>query len=271
MNPSIRNEDGRGRVTITLDPQGGVRIEEKTPENEACIAPDYGDYLRMLRGHGTVCYPRAASSSIPSPVFQPSVGGVTCSPLRDFEPRTNLSVADPAYTEHFGLEQGLNCELIPADEIQQMWNQVLADSSRQIMKQTVDQSRHQEESKTKKLELLLRLALNSGDMDTAMLLFSGLESRQANEVSAGLMKRMQQLQDQRKSLVKQMAPTGDQSKDAQNSQKVQADMSDIGTEMSLLQTFLQDIQSRKNEAQQMASNFIKSRHDTGMGIIRNMG
>jgi seryl-tRNA synthetase len=85
------------------------------------------------------------------------------------------------------------------------------------------------------------------------------------------MQRMQQLQEQRRGLSSQMAATGDQAKDAQNAQSVNAKMADIGTEMNLLQTLLQDIQSRKNESQQMASNLLKSRHDTGMGIIRNMG
>lgn len=271
MTQSIRNEESPNSVTITLDPGGGYRIEEKAREEAAPLAPSYSDYLRVVRGRGTVCMPHASSGAIPSPsvmdtttVYPSGGNGLTAA-------GTNLRITEPGYTEHFGLEQGLNCELIPQEEIQNLWNQVLADSSRQVVKQTTDQAKRTEEEKTKKLELLLRLALNAGDLDTAILLFSGLESRQANAVSAGVMNRMQQLQDQRKALVGQMNPSGDQAKDAQNSQKVNAQMSDIATEMSLLQTFLQDLQSHKNEAQQLASNFIKSRHETGMGIIRNMG
>jgi seryl-tRNA synthetase len=151
-----------------------------------------------------------------------------------------------------------------------MWDQVLADSTRQVARQTADQARCCEEGKTRKLEELLRLALNSGNMDLAILLFSGLEAKKANEVSTAIMQRMQQLQDERRKLSSQMSSTGDQANDARNAQDVQAKMGDIGAEMNLLQTLLQDIQARKSEAQQMASNFIKSRHDTGMGIIRNM-
>jgi hypothetical protein len=156
------------------------------------------------------------------------------------------------------------------EQIQALWNQVLAESSRLTSCQTAEQANRSQEEKTKKLERLLLTALHSGDIDSAMLLLAGLESREADRISAGLMQRMLQLQDQRKKLTGQMAPTGDQSKDAQNSQSVSAQMADIGTEISLLQTFLQDVQSHKNETQQMASNYLKSQHDTAMGIVRNM-
>ncbi len=270
MSQSIRNDETRTSLVITPERDGGFRIEE----GEAEAAPptlSYGGYLRVLGGRGTVCLPLSATAEIPHPggataAFHGKVvdtGGLKA-------PITNLVINEPDYEKHFGLSQGLNCELIPPEEIKSMWDQVVADSTRQVTKQTSDQARQSEEGKTRKLEMLLRLALNSGNMELAILLFSGLESRKANEVSASLMQRMQQLQDERRKLSSQMAPSGDQAKDAQNAQGVNAKMGDISTEMNLLQTLLQDIQARKNEAQQMASNFIKSRHDTGMGIIRNM-
>jgi hypothetical protein len=234
MSQIIRNGESRSSAVITPERDGGVRIEERESEAAPPAALPYRHYLRVLDGRGTVCLPLSAAAEIPPPA----------------------EAANPAVTE---------------DEIKRMWDKVLADSSRQVTKQTADQARQNDESKTRKLERLLSLALKSGNMDLAILLFSGLEAKKANEVSTALMQRMQQLQEERRKLSSQMASTGDQAKDAQNAQAVNAKMGDIGTEMNLLQTLLQDIQARKNEAQQMASNFIKSRHDTGMGIIRNMG
>jgi hypothetical protein len=84
---------------------------------------------------------------------------------------------------------------------------------------------------------------------------------------------MHQLQQKREKLtasLSQPQKSGDEKQDAQNAQSVNAQVGDINTEMTMLQTFLQDVTERKNEAQQMASNFQKSRHDTALGIIRNM-
>ena len=67
-----------------------------------------------------------------------------------------------------------------------MWDQVLQDSNRQVARQTADQAHAQEKEKTRKMEMLLRLALNAGNIDMAMLLFSSLESKRANEIAAGL-------------------------------------------------------------------------------------
>jgi hypothetical protein len=53
--------------------------------------------------------------------------------------------------------------------------------------------------------------------------------------------------------------------------KLNTKASGVGTEISMLQTFLQDVMSQKNEAQSMTSNFMKAKHDTGMAIIRNIG
>jgi hypothetical protein len=233
MSQIIRNGETRPSVVVTPERDGGVRIEEREPEAAHPAALPYQGYLRVLEGRGTVCLPLSEAAEIPHP----------------------MDAASPGVTQ---------------DEIKTMWDRVLADSSRQVARQTEDQARRGEEGKTRKLETLLRLALSSGNMDLAILLFSGLEAKKANEVATALMQRMQQLQDERRKLSSQMSSTGDQAKDAQSAQTVQARMGDIGAEMNLLQTLLQDIQSRKSEVQQMASNFIKSRHDTGMGIIRNM-
>ncbi len=146
---------------------------------------------------------------------------------------------------------------VGAIQIQHLWNQTLVD-------QTLASSQ-----KTKKLERLLQLALAGGNLDLAMLLLSGLETSQANEVAAGLMGQIRNLQDQRKQIANQMGQLGRDADPAQL-QSLNLKAGDVSTEIGLLQTFLQDVAAQKNEAQAMASNFLKSQHDTAMGIIRNI-
>lgn len=235
MNRTIQSEEPRIRVAITPEPDDGLRIEEREIEPPASEVA-YGGYLRIIEGRGTVCVPLAASGDIPGP-FSHMEGDGT----------------------------------VPAEEIQRLWNQVLAESNKQTTRQIGEQARRCGQDKAKKLERLLRLALHSGNIDMAVLLLTGLESQQANEVAAGLMRRMHELQAERRNLTASASKSGDAAQDAQKAQEVNARVGDINTEMNLLQTFLQDVQSHKNETQQMASNYLKSRHDTGMGIIRNMG
>lgn len=159
---------------------------------------------------------------------------------------------------------------IPPSEIQGMWNRVLDESLRQGANRIGQNAAASQSQKTKKLEKILEMALKSSNIDLAMLLISGLETRRANEVAAGLMDSMRSLQEQRKALADQIGQLG---KDGDPSKIQQLNMKagDLGTEIGMIQTFLQDVMAQKSEAQTMASNFLKSRHETAMGIIRNMG
>ncbi|HEX5038329.1 MAG TPA: hypothetical protein VFX30_14325 [bacterium] len=243
MPTTVRSEESRSEAVpewephVIVTPEGaGVRIEEIGPE-PVCLPKAYGNLMRLVDGRsGTVCVPLSSSGDIPSPAESSCTGG------------------------------------LPTDQLQTLWNQVLADSTRQVANQTADQAKRASEEKTKKLEKLLRMALASGDIDTAMLLFSGLESRQANQLAASLMNRMQELQKQRQGLTANLtqSQSGDQKQDAQSAANINSQVGDISTELNMLQTFLQDVTERKNETQQLASNFLKSRHDTALSIIRNM-
>lgn len=177
-------------------------------------------------------------------------------------------ITNPDYQNYFGIPVGSNPALIPPDQIQQMWNQVLTDSINRSSLQNGLNATQGSDRRSKKLQLLLQLALNSGNMDLAMLLLSGLETSSANQVASGLVSQIQNLQNQRKGIADQIGKLGKD--DVNQVQKLNMQAGDIGTEISLLQTFLQDVMSQKSEAQSMASNFLKSRHDTAMGIIRNM-
>jgi hypothetical protein len=177
------------------------------------------------------------------------------------------TITDPLYQHYFGIAPGTSPALIPPDQIQQMWDTTNSSTSLMIQDQFLANSA--DAKKAKKQQLLLQLALSSGNMDMAMLLISSLETRQANQIAGGLAQQIQKLQDQRSQIAEQMGQLGNDKQSDLSKLNTQA--SGIGTEISMLQTFLQDVMSQKNEAQTMASNFLKSRHDTAMGILHNMG
>ena len=271
------NESACCTPNLTSDELSARRIWndlERNIKQEPSCCPrsfDYEGYARIIGGRGTVCIPLAANGDLPPPQETRSAGAAQLGTASDpLSPVTNLAIQDSRYQEDFGLSQGLNYELIPPEEIQQLWNQVVQDSNKQVTKQLGDQARQSQREKSKKLELLLEAALKGGNIDLAMLLLSGLETSEANEVASLLMERMQKLQAQKRSYAEEIAKLGTSPEDAKKTADLNLKIGDIGTEMQMLQTFLQDITSQKNEVQQMASNYLKSKHETGMGIIRNM-
>lgn len=158
------------------------------------------------------------------------------------------------------------------EETREMWNQTLRQSNQQVQKQISGQQSQAECEKAKKLERLLMMALNSGDMELAMLLFSALETKQANEIAKSLLQRMHDLQAQKRQYSDQIAALGSESKeDAKKANDLNLKIGDVSTEIGMLQTFLQEATAQKNEAQTMASNFLKGRHEVGMSIARNIG
>ena len=110
----------------------------------------------------------------------------------------------------------------------------------------------------------------SGNIDLVMVLLAGLETRQCNGVATQLINKIRGLQEDRKTAAKTLGDPNAPEQGEQGKSAAQASMQNIGTDISLLQNMLQDVMSQKSEAQSMASNFMKARHDTAMGIIRNM-
>ncbi len=180
---------------------------------------------------------------------------------------SGYTMRDPAYQDYFGLPQGASPELMDPDYIQQQWNQILQDQQTQQQTSKTIGEASDESSKIKKMEMLLKMALASGNMDMAMILISGLESHSANKLMGQIMLSIRELQKQRQGLAEQMTKKGAKPEEAT---KLNNQMGDIGTEISLLQTLLQDLNGQKTEAQQLSSNYIKSRHDTASAILRNI-
>ena len=116
------------------------------------------------------------------------------------------------------------------------------------------------------MKRLLEAALACGNIDLAMLLIAGLETREANELAKGLMEKIQEKQAERRKIGEDLGAEKDSGKAA----KLNNEAGAIGTDIGIFQTFLQDVMAQKSEAQQMASNYLKSQRDTAQSIIRNM-
>src|SRR3989338_240227 len=123
----------------------------------------------------------------------------------------------------------------------------------------------------RKQQLLLKAALMGGNIELAVLFFSMLETKQANKVSTMLLMRIQSLTQQRQNLSTQMNEIKEDAKGASQLQSLVTQSNNVGTEIAMLQTFLQDVTSSKRNDQQFASNFIKQSHETSQAIIRNIG
>lgn len=274
MNRSV--DPNRYRCESSAGHPAEVAAEDPKAPNPALVLNDgmiaYEGYARIIDGRGTICIPLAVSGEVGSPrdsVTSPR--STTTAISGPVAPATNLVIGDPRFEDYFGLSQGLNYELVPEEEIRQLWDQVVQESNKQVTRQLNQEIRRDGREKSEKLEMLLMIAINSGNIDLAMLLISGLETREVNKIAGNLMGRMQELQQQRRQMSGEMGKLGQTPEDQKKIQQLNLQIGDIGTEMQMLQIFLQDLMSQKQETQQMASNYIKSRHDTAMGILRNSG
>jgi hypothetical protein len=132
-----------------------------------------------------------------------------------------------------------------------------------MLQQTSD--RNQESDKL--LETLLS-ALQTGNIDLAMLLFSSLESRDASKLTQVLTQKLLDAQQQRRQLTGQLTS---QDKDSQNkTAQVQADVQEVNDTIQLLTTFIRDVNDQKNRTMEFANNFLSDEQQTTMSIVRGM-
>lgn len=226
---------------------------------------------------------RALRSRAPLP------GGLLGSTFRHpLSRRPSISPSHPASHESYEVRTGLfgsphprvtqaplltNQQDMSANEIAVTWQQINQQSVRFNMIQSATMRQKKLREKERKLEQLLNAALHSGNMDLAVLLLSAAETSTANELTGRLVSQMHQLQKQRQTLSAQMAQAG-QSKDQQGTSQLQSlvtKAANIGTDISLLQTFLQDAIGSKRNIQEFASNWITQSHQTTRSIIQSIG
>ena len=152
-----------------------------------------------------------------------------------------------------------------------MWNQL---TSNMQQRQQVDCEKNKaktSELKSEEIAKMLEAALENGNIELAVLLLSGLETKKVAALATSLMDRIKNLQAQREDITKQLGNMGGDSKEgAQQANTLSMKAGDIGSDINMLQNFLQEALNRKNESQQFASNYVKSEHDLKMSIIHNM-
>lgn len=180
-----------------------------------------------------------------------------------------IYIQDPRYAQYFGLPTGTSAQLVSPDHIQDLWTQVANDTLTQQMRDTAHSQYTKGKEQTQKLEMLLLLALNSGNLDLAMMLISGLESQKANQLAGSMVSQIKKKQDERKAIVDQIGDPKNKN-DGATIQKLNLDAGDKNTEINMLQTFIQELMAQKGETQQLTSNYLKSKHEVSQAILRNI-
>jgi|GEM_PF-6251022 len=143
-------------------------------------------------------------------------------------------------------------------------NFMIDQTNRQMSLKQTNEAQHQNE----KLLHLLLIALRIGNIDLAMLLFSALESRQATEMTKILTQKLVEAQENRRTLTGQMA--GNDKDSQKNLAKTQAGVQEVNDQISLLTSFIRDVNEQKNRTLEFANNFLINEHQTTMSIVRGM-
>ncbi len=177
----------------------------------------------------------------------------------------------PVHRHYLGDTQKTEFNEFNRTELQETWRQITQQMTESTLIQNTLKRKQNIQRQTRKTERLLMAALNSGNMDLAVIMLASIETQLANDVTSGLVKQIHTLQKQRQSLSSQMAKLGNKGKDASKLSSLSTQAQNIGTEISLLQTFLQDSMSSKRNTQEFASNWIRQSHETTRSIIQNIG
>ncbi len=126
-------------------------------------------------------------------------------------------------------------------------------------------------SKTDQLIHRMLMALQSGNIDMAMLIFSSLETNQSHQITQLLGQKLLDAQNQRRQLTSQLAGTqGQNNSNSGQMTQLQSNMQEVNDSIQMLTTFIKDIQDQKNRTVEFANNFLNSEHQTTMSIVRGM-
>lgn len=179
----------------------------------------------------------------------------------------------PVYEHYFGLPAEQTFTTLSPDDIMKQWQWINQQSVQLDLIQNAAARERKLREQERKQELLLAAALKGGHIDLAILLLAATETQAANDLTRRLVSRIHNLQKQRQTLSAQMAQVG-QTEDAAGTSQLQSlvtQTSNIATEISLLQTFLQDAVASKRNIQEFASNWIQQSHQTTRSIIQSIG
>ncbi len=160
--------------------------------------------------------------------------------------------------------------LQPVDWSQEIRQDTLQGLSRASARQAKSEALSQN-AKVNRLTHLLFLALRSGNVSLAMLLFSHLEAATANEITRSLMEKVQKMQDNKRKLAQDIQNQKDDAEGSKNLQRIKLEMEQVNDDISVLQTFIRDVAQNKQASLELANAFISKEHETTMAIVRSFG
>lgn len=203
-------------------------------------------------------------------------------PVFKLSSRVEISPAQSAETEKFFQEVGIDLQgplqfpeenpitLEPIDWEKEICQSTLknlsAGSARQAQIEATSQN-----AKINRLVHLMMLAVRSGNIALAMMMFAHLESSTANQMTQMLMTKVQALQDQKRQLTQDIQNTKNDSEGAKKMQGLQNEVSQANDDIAVLQTFIRDVAQNKQAAIELANAFLSKEHETTMAVVRSFG
>jgi hypothetical protein len=127
------------------------------------------------------------------------------------------------------------------------------------------------DAKLNRLTQLMMLALKSGNISLAMLIFSHLEAQSANELTRSLIGKVQQIQQHKRELSQQIQTQPNDAEGSKAIQQIKTEMESANDDLTVLQTFIRDVAQNKQQSLEMANAFLSSEHELSMSIIRSFG
>ncbi|HKY61866.1 MAG TPA: hypothetical protein VJR29_00465 [bacterium] len=142
-----------------------------------------------------------------------------------------------------------------------------AGSARLAQAETLSQ-----DAKLNRLVHLMMLAIRSGNISLAMMMFAHVESRMANQMTQILMTKVQEIQDRKRKLTQDIqSQKTDSAEGAKKLQILQNDVSQANDDIAVLQTFIRDVAQNKQSAVELANAFLSKEHETTMAVVRSFG
>lgn len=127
------------------------------------------------------------------------------------------------------------------------------------------------ESKTKRLLDMMMMALRSGNIDLAMMIFSSLEANAATEMTKMLGEKLVKAQENRRALTANLAKAQDDKEKGQGeATKIGGQITDTNDSIQQLTQFIKEVAEQKNRTAEFTSNFLNSEHQTTMSLVRGM-
>lgn len=111
-------------------------------------------------------------------------------------------------------------------------------------------------------------AVKGGNLSMALLLFAGMESRQASEIGTIITKKMQDLQQRRRDVSTQISNLPNNGDGSKGLAPLQQQLNEIDGDMSIYQQILKDLLQDKHQAMELANSVSQGEHQTIMSIAR---